>query len=123
MPEGTGRLLQWGPITDFSLMIGLNIFANGGRQIHTSHCGSFLCNLNFFLLYRPVDRLYMILTAAEGSKHCQPSSTSFGLVDRFKGNYSATGRANCSSGRGKSITPLQTVRLPIIAAIMHHLAV
>ena len=28
------------------------------------------------------------------------------VVDRFKGNYSATGRAKCSSGRGKSITPL-----------------
>ena len=39
-------------------------------------------------------------------KHCQPSSTSFGLVDRFMGNYSATGRANSSSGRGKSTTPL-----------------
>ena len=36
MPEGTG-LLQCGSITDFSLMIGLNIYANGGRQIHTSH--------------------------------------------------------------------------------------
>ena len=35
MPEGTGRLLQCGPITDFSLMIGLNIFASGGCQIHT----------------------------------------------------------------------------------------
>ena len=48
MPEGTGRLLHCGPITDFSLMIGLNIFANGGRQIHTSHRGSFLRNLNLF---------------------------------------------------------------------------
>ena len=50
MPEGTGRLLHCGPITDFSLMIGLNMFANGGRQIHTSHRGSFLRNLNFFTL-------------------------------------------------------------------------
>ena len=34
-------------------------------------------------------------------KHCPPSSTSFGLVDHVKGNYSVTGRGNCSSGRGK----------------------
>ena len=93
-----------GPITDFSRMIELHIYGNGGRQIHTSHRGIFLRNLNLVLLYRYVDRLY-ILTAAEGSKHCQPSSSSFGLVDRFKENYSATGRANCSSERGKSITP------------------
>ena len=65
MPEGTGRLLQCGPITDFSLMIGLNIFASGGCQIHTSHRGSVLRNLNFLLLYRPVNHLY-IFTAAEG---------------------------------------------------------
>ena len=100
MPEGTGRRLQCGPITDFSIMMGLNIIANGGRQIHTSPRGSFLRNLTLLLLYRPVEHLQ----PKEG-KHCQPSSTSFGLVDRFKRNYSATGRANCSSGRGKSITP------------------
>ena len=48
MPEGTGRplLLLCGPITDFSLMIGQHIIANGGRQIHTSHRGSFLRNWN-----------------------------------------------------------------------------
>ena len=69
VPQGTGRLLQCGPITDFSRMIGLNIFANGGRHIHTSYHGTFLRNLNFLLLYRPGDRLYMIFTAAEGSKH------------------------------------------------------
>ena len=41
MPDGTGRplLLQCGPATDFSLMIGLTIIANGGRYIHTSHLG------------------------------------------------------------------------------------
>ena len=59
MPEGTGRLLQCGPITDFSLMRGLNIFANGGRQIHTSHRGSFLCNLNFLLYLLTV---YILVT-------------------------------------------------------------
>ena len=49
------------------------------------------------LLYRPVNRLYI-------------SSTSFGSVDHFKGNYSATGRGNSSSGRGKSITPIDVDR-------------
>ena len=44
--------------------------------------GSFLRKWNFF-----------VLQLKEG-KHCQPSSTSVGLVDRFKVNYSATGRAN-----------------------------
>ena len=61
------------------------------------------------LLHRPVNSLgrpIYILTAAKEGQHCQPSSTSFGLVDRFMGNYSATGRANSSSGRGESITPL-----------------
>ena len=49
MPEGTGTL-QCGFITDFSLMIGLNIFVIGGRQIHTSHRGnSFLSNLICFV--------------------------------------------------------------------------
>ena len=56
------------------------------------------------LLYRPINRFYILKQPKEG-KHCQPSSTSFGLVNRFMGNYSATGRANSSSGRGKSITP------------------
>ena len=43
-------LLQCGPITDFSLMIGLTIFVNGGRQIHTSHRGSFLRNFFFYFI-------------------------------------------------------------------------
>ena len=57
------------------------------------------------LLYRAVNRLYLFLLQPNEGKHCRPSSTSFGLVDRSKGNCSATGRANSSSGRGKSITP------------------
>ena len=47
MPEGISVLLPCGPITDFSLMTGLNIIANVGRQIHTSHRGSFLRNWTF----------------------------------------------------------------------------
>ena len=35
--------------TDFSLMIGLNSITNGGRQIHTSHRGSFLCKWNVLI--------------------------------------------------------------------------
>ena len=58
--------------------------------------------LDNFLIY--INRLYILTQPKEG-KHCQPSLTSFGLVDRFKGNYSAMGRGNSSSGRGKSITP------------------
>ena len=53
--------------------------------------------------------LNLVKLQPKEGKHCQPSSrssTSFGLVDRFMGNYSAIGRANSSSGRGKSITPL-----------------
>ena len=49
MPESLAVLLQCGPITDFSLMIGLNMIANGGHQIHTSHCGGFLRNWIFLL--------------------------------------------------------------------------
>ena len=49
MPEGLSVLLQCGPISDFSFMIGLNMIANGGRQIHTSHSGTFLRNWNFFV--------------------------------------------------------------------------
>ena len=50
MAEGlTPVLVKCGPITDFSLMIGLHIMANGGRQIHTSHRGSFLRNLNLYV--------------------------------------------------------------------------
>ena len=109
MPEGTGRLLQCGPITDVSLMIGLTFFANGGCQIHTSHRGSFLRHFNRLLRY---------YVQPKEVKHCQPSSTSFGLVDRFKRNYSATGRANCSSGRGKSITPLVLLILVRINVIL-----
>ena len=51
----TGRSLPehltCGPITDFMLMIGLNSIANGGRQIHTSHRGSFLRNWNLFCYF------------------------------------------------------------------------
>ena len=98
-------LLQCGPITNFSLMIGPTIFVNGGRQIHTSHRGSFLRNFNLFCYFIGLLTVIWFWLQPKEGKHCQPSSTSFGLVDRFKGNYSATGRAKCSSGRGKSITP------------------
>ena len=55
MPDGTATFA-----TDFSLMIGLNIIANGGRQIHTSPRGySCLRNWKFLLLHRPVNRLYI----------------------------------------------------------------
>ena len=98
MPEGTGRLLQCGHITDFSLMIELNILQTEVAEFthHTVvvfYATLIVCYfIGLFTVYN------MILTAAEGSKHCQPSSTSFGLVDRFKGNYSANVRANSSSG-------------------------
>ena len=68
------------------------------------------------LLYRPINRFYFFKQPKEG-KHCQPSSTSFGLVDRFMGNYSATGRANSSSGRGKSITPIESSQPQLFVAV------
>ena len=52
--------------------------------------GSFLRNWIIFLIY--INRLYILTQPKEG-KDCEQSSTSFGLVDRFKGNYSATSRA------------------------------
>ena len=85
-------------------MIGLNIIANGVAKFTHNPVVVFYAIGFFLLLYRPVNRLYIL--QPKGGKHCQPSSTSFGLVDRFKGNYSATGRANSSSGRGKSITKM-----------------
>ena len=89
------------------------MIANWGRQIHTSHCGSFLriWNLFYFIGLLTVN-IFFELPPKEG-KHCQPSSTSFGLVDPFNGNYSATDRANLSSGSGKSITPVVLLHLII----------
>ena len=43
--------LECGPITDFTLMIGQNLIANGGCKIHTSNCGSFLRNWNLFCYF------------------------------------------------------------------------
>ena len=64
MPDGTGTL-QCGPATDFSLMIGLILLQTGVATVTHHNVGSFLCNWIFLLLYRPVNRLY-ILTAAKG---------------------------------------------------------
>ena len=110
MPGDTDPLFKCGSISDLSLMIGLNIIANGGHQSYTSYRVSFLRNWNVVLLYRPVNRLHIFYLQPEDGKHCQPSSTSFGLVDRFKGNYSATGRGNSFSGRGKSISAFHCLR-------------
>ena len=63
MPEsGREGIGTFAVTCNFTLMV----IANGGRQIHTSHRGSFLRNFNVLLLYRPVSRLIYILTAVEG---------------------------------------------------------
>ena len=63
MPEGTGTFAVW---TRNRFRICLNLIATVDRQIHMSHHGSFVRNWNcVMLLYRHVNRLYM-LTAAEG---------------------------------------------------------
>ena len=85
-------------------MIGLNIIANGVAKFTHNPVVVFYA-IGFFCYFIGLLTVYIILQP-KGGKHCQPSSTSFGLVDRFKGNYSATGRANSSSGRGKSITKM-----------------
>ena len=43
----------------------------------------------------------------------EPEGKYYTVPDRFMGNYSATGRANSSSGRGKSITPQTLVRYSV----------
>ena len=62
MPESGREGIGTFAVCDFTLMV----IANGDRQIHTSHRGSFLRNVNVLLLYRPVSRLIYILTAVEG---------------------------------------------------------
>ena len=63
MEHGNARryrsaLLQCGVITDFSLMTGLNIIANGVAKL--THRGSFLRNWNFLLLHMSVQTVYIV---------------------------------------------------------------
>ena len=61
MPEGTGTFAVWAH-NRFLAYDRPKYDCKWGRQIYTSHRGSFLRNWNLLLLYMPVNRL----AAAEG---------------------------------------------------------